>query len=127
INIAKLFIVDDEISIVNLFEIYLKRKGHKIVAKAHNGEEAIKLFKTLSIRPDIVIMDIRMPIKDGLTAARELCIIDPTCKIIFISADFTMRSQALSIGTAFLEKPTNFPELLALINRITTPFSPVQS
>jgi len=58
---ARIFIVDDDIDIVNLFEQFLKMQGHKITAKAFNGEEAIDIIKNLQNKPDIVIMDHRMP------------------------------------------------------------------
>ncbi|MHA2233612.1 MAG: response regulator [Candidatus Hodarchaeales archaeon] len=69
--------------------------------------------------PDIILMDYRMPKKDGLLVSKEILAIDPKSTIIFISADTSVKSQALSMGAvAFLEKPFSFRELLTAINEV---------
>ncbi|ASF41266.1 MULTISPECIES: response regulator transcription factor [Halobacillus] len=55
--------------------------GMEVAGKASNGEEACKLVREL--KPDICLMDIEMPVKDGLTAAEELA--DEPCKIIILT------------------------------------------
>ncbi|SFF64066.1 two component transcriptional regulator, LuxR family [Halobacillus alkaliphilus] len=55
--------------------------GMEVAGKAGNGEEACKLVREL--KPDICLMDIEMPVKDGLTAAEELA--DEPCKIIILT------------------------------------------
>jgi len=55
--------------------------GMEVAGKASNGEEACKLVREL--KPDICLMDIEMPVKDGLTAAEELT--DEPCKIIILT------------------------------------------
>ncbi|MGP4077471.1 response regulator [Halobacillus sp. K22] len=55
--------------------------GMEVVGKAGDGEEACKLVRTH--KPDICLMDIEMPVKDGLTAAEELA--DEPCKIIILT------------------------------------------
>ncbi|MHA2297204.1 MAG: response regulator [Candidatus Hodarchaeales archaeon] len=119
---TNIFIVDDDENIVFLFEELLKMKGHKVIAKAFNGEQAVKIYSSLRISPDIILMDHRMPKKNGLTAAKEILGINPDCKIIFISADHSIKNQALKIGAIFfMEKPIKFPELLMIINQAISP------
>ena len=57
--------------------------GLHVVAEAANGEEAIEAYARL--RPDIVLMDLRMPVMDGLTAARAILADDPNARIIVLT------------------------------------------
>lgn len=95
-------------------------KGFSVVANAFDGAEAVKIYSRLNPRPDILLMDYRMPIMDGISATRELKKIDPACRIIFLSADETARDEALAAGaTQFLTKPVRFEALLENIKGIT--------
>jgi len=121
LNIAKIFIIDDDIDIILLFEQFLIFKEHEIVAKAYNGEEAIEIFNNLQYKPDIILMDHRMPLKNGIETTTELLNINPNIKIIFISADYTVRNKALKIGAIdFLEKPIDFTSLNRMIEKYST-------
>ena len=111
-------IVDDDADIVNLFVQFLKFKGHQIVDKAFNGEEALEIYENSQNKPDIVIMDHRMPLKSGIETTKEILIKNPNCKIIFVSADYTVRDQALKAGAiGFLEKPIDFNTLFRMIEK----------
>jgi len=113
---ANILIVDDDEAIVKLFEQFMVFKGHTVVAKAFDGEQAIKLYKTTQNQLDIILMDHRMPLKNGVEATKEILLIDPDCKIIFISADYDIRDIALKAGAIeFLEKPIDFDTLFKLI------------
>ncbi|MCK4480870.1 MAG: response regulator [Candidatus Lokiarchaeota archaeon] len=115
---ARIFIVDDDEDIVHLFEQSLKLEGHEIVAKAFNGEEAINIYKNLQNAPDIILMDHRMPSKDGVEVTEEILSINPNSKIIFVSADYTVRDKALEVGAIdFLEKPIDFNTLFRIIKK----------
>ena len=115
---AKVLIVDDDVDIVNLFEQFLKLEGHEIVAKAFNGEEALELYKTLQNAPDIILMDHRMPLKNGLEVTKELLTINPNINIVFISADYAIREKAIEAGAIdFLEKPIDFSTLFSIIKK----------
>lgn len=118
IPIAKIFIVDDDEDIVQLFEQFLQLEGHEIVAKAFNGDEAIEIYKSLKNAPDIILMDHRMPSKDGVEVTEEILSINPNNKIIFVSADYTVRDKALEVGAIdFLEKPIDFNTLFRIIKK----------
>jgi two-component system chemotaxis response regulator CheY len=95
-------------------------KGFSIT-KAINGERAVKEFKEANPKPDIILMDHRMPIKNGLEASKEILQFDPTAKIIFISADRSIKNEAVALGALdFVEKPFDFSFLLNRINEILT-------
>ena len=61
-----------------------------------------------------------MPVKNGLDTTIEILAINPDAKIIFISADYTVREKALKAGAiAFLEKPIDFNTLFNIIEKLT--------
>jgi CheY-like chemotaxis protein len=104
-NKARVFIVDDEDFIRDLYKDVFESAGLTVFS-ASNGDEAINIFKTLKSRPDIIIMDHRMPGKDGIQTTREIRKLDPSVPIIFSSADISVREQALEAGAcSFWAKP----------------------
>ncbi|MCK5774154.1 MAG: response regulator [Thermoplasmata archaeon] len=103
---ARIMIVDDEEDLLSLYGEMITLLGHDIVSKSTNGNDAIEIFHDLDDRPDIIILDHRMPFRNGLDTAKELLNIDPQEKIIFISADSSVRKTAMDIGVMiFLDKP----------------------
>ena len=66
---AKILIVDDDEKNRLLFKLILKKEGYKTV-EAENGEEGIK--KALEEKPDVILMDVMMPVMDGFTATNFL-------------------------------------------------------
>ncbi len=114
-NKARVFIVEDQDFIRELYKDVFESAGLTVFS-ASNGDEAINIFKTLSCKPDIIIMDHRMPGKDGIETTQELLKLDPSVPIIFSSADVTVRERALEAGAvSFWAKP--FPCSL-LVNAI---------
>jgi two-component system chemotaxis response regulator CheY len=81
----KVLVVDDSIAIARqLTKMVESFGGYQVVGHAKNGAEAVKLFKTLG--PDIVLLDIVMPMMDGLQSLRTLMRLDPEAKVIVISS-----------------------------------------
>ena len=120
-KIAKIFIIDDDLDVVLLFEQFLVIEGHEVVSKAFNGEEAVEIFKQMSIKPNIILMDHRMPRKNGLEVTREILQMNPETKIIFISADHTVKNKAFKLGIMdFLEKPIDLDTLITTIENISS-------
>ena len=114
-----IFIVDDDENLHRVYRSFFSMKGFNVVGSAFDGDEAVKLFGALNPRPDVLLMDYRMPIKDGVTATKEIRVIDPASKIIFLSADETARELALEAGAiSFLIKPVRFAHLLQTINQV---------
>lgn len=84
----------------------------EVLGSAKNGAEAIEMYKALEEKPDIILMDYRMPIKNGIETTKELKAIDSESKILFASADSSIEHEALSIGAiGFLNKPFCFEDL----------------
>ena len=101
----RVFVVDDEIFIRDLYRDVFESKGMTVFS-AQSGEEAVKIFSTMKYKPDVVIMDHRMPGKDGIETTKEILRMDPSIPIIFSSADETIREAALAAGAvSFWAKP----------------------
>lgn len=89
----------------------------EVVGMASNGQRAVEMFEAMNPKPDIILMDHRMPIKNGIQAAREILTYSMSVKIIFASADRSIKKQAFEIGAIdFIEKPFNHTELIKTIN-----------
>ena len=116
---ATILIVDDEPMIHELYGDILEISGHRIVADAYNGNEAIEMLKTMNEPPEIVIMDHRMPSKDGIETTKEMLEINPDVKILFSSADISVKDDALAVGASdFLSKPFTIGDLLTGIEEM---------
>jgi len=128
IKITKIFIVEDDKSLRDLYERALNINGYHVMGSAKNGEEAVSMYKRFPIKPDIILMDHRMPIKNGLDASREILEMDGHSIIILASADKSVRKEALSMGIlSFKDKPFTLQRLFDNIEKalsIIAPMSP---
>ena len=116
---VKIFIVDDDQSLQRLYTLILTDAGFEIIATAFNGKSAVEKYNNLKEKPDIVLMDHRMPIKNGLDAMSEILQINNHVKVIFASADISIKQMALKLGAcAFLDKPFNMRKLLTIIQKV---------
>ncbi len=110
---ASIFIAEDNSYISRIYKLILELEGHRVIGIASNGESAVNIYKSLLKKPDIIIMDQCMPIKDGMEAAKEILQINRRAKIIFTSADKQVNKEALSIGVvSVLDKPFNVENLV---------------
>jgi CheY-like chemotaxis protein len=117
---ASIFIVDDEENLHQVYKALFAVRGHTVIGSAFDGDEAIQEFSKLNPKPDVIIMDHRMPRMDGITATRLLLASYPSSKIIFVSADETVRHEALEAGAVIFQvKPVRAMELFKIVDRIT--------
>jgi len=117
------FIVDDDLSALAIYTGFLGSHGFKVIGSAENGKEAVNKFtsflKNPSEIPDVILMDHRMPIKNGIEATKEIIQIEAGAKIIIISADPQIREEAIIVGaTSFLEKPFKIQDIITTINNV---------
>ena len=116
---ATVFVVEDEPSLQFFYKQILTLNGFKLVGIASDGEEAVSMFKAFSVKPSIILMDHRMPKKNGIDASNEILKIDKNVKIIFTTADNSVKKEALSIGAfSFKNKPFTIEQLIDDINEV---------
>ena len=100
----KILIIDDEESIRHLLDTLLTRKGYQVVL-AESGKEGLELVRRE--RPDVVVLDLKMPGMDGFTVLKELRSFDPKKPVIILTgariADAEQKVRALGV-TEFVEK-----------------------
>ena len=111
----KVLAVDDNRTNLHILQVFLKKLGHDVIL-AENGEEAVARFQSES--PDLVLLDIMMPVMDGFEAARRIKAMtrDRWTPVIFLSA--LNRDENLVEGLDagaddYLTKPINFVVLEA--------------
>jgi len=118
--IISIFIVEDDHSLRLLYEKALKLNGYNVVGSAKDGEEAVNMYNDFSTKPDIILMDHRMPIKNGIEATKEIFqnSSERKPKVIFISADRSIKETAFSIGViSFKDKPFSLERLFNNIEK----------
>jgi two-component system chemotaxis response regulator CheY len=113
----KILIVDDEKILTELVFEALHREGFFNIEKACNGEEGFEKYKSFS--PDLVLMDIEMPVMDGYESSSRIKSFDPEAKIMVITGNaYDDRARrTLSEGIAFkvLEKPLRLLDLRRIV------------
>ncbi|NEP91074.1 MAG: response regulator transcription factor [Okeania sp. SIO2C2] len=109
----KVLLVDDENLIRRGLKALLKLENYlQIIGEAEDGEMAINQIENL--QPDVILMDVRMPIMDGVAATKEICQRFPEVKILILTTfdDDQYVTQALKYGAAgYLLKDTPSEEL----------------
>jgi two-component system chemotaxis response regulator CheY len=115
INMATVMVVDDCMFIRNRLSKLLARHGYEIIAAA-NGEEAVVTYR--KAHPDVVLMDITMPQKDGLQALTEIQEFDARARVIMLTVldQEIAATRAIHLGARdFLVKPIPPKRLLAAL------------
>jgi two-component system nitrogen regulation response regulator NtrX len=108
---AKILIIDDEENIRKTIREIMEDDLYSVVT-AEDGEQGLKLFRDED--PDIVLLDIQLPIKDGLTVLEEIKVHKTGCEVIMISGHGTIESavKAIKLGAYhFLQKPLSMIEV----------------
>jgi two-component system chemotaxis response regulator CheY len=116
---GKILIVDDAAFMRMMLRNILQKAGHEVVGEAENGSVAVE--KYMSLQPDLVTMDITMPIMEGIQAARLIKESDPNAKIIMCSAmgQQGLIVQAIQAGAVdFIVKPFQEERVLEAIKKL---------
>ncbi len=119
---TKLLIVDDDVNICDMLKIYFENEGYN-VRTANDGIEGLSLFKMYS--PDLVLLDIMMPKKDGWQVCREIREISPK-PVIMITAKGEVFDKVLGLELGaddFIVKPFDMKELSARIKAVLRRFN----
>jgi len=113
----KILIVDDEkLARARLRELIMKIGGHAVVGEAINGADAID--KTMKLKPEVLLMDIRMPVMDGLEAGMHLMSLETPPAVIFTTAYDEHALEAFEVNAVdYLLKPIRQERLATALER----------
>lgn len=114
---AKILIVDDDVNICELIEVYLIKEGYKVF-KAHDGETALRLYKEKQV--DLILLDIMMPVMDGYSVLKEIRK-DTQTPVIMLTAKGETFDKVLGLELGaddYLVKPFEPKELIMRIRAV---------
>ena len=119
----KILIVEDEANIRELLRLYLEREGYTVL-EAENGVEGIKKWK--SDKPDMLLLDVMMPVMDGWAVCREIRA-ESDVPIIMLTAkgETADRVSGLEMGADdYIVKPLEMPEVIARVRAVFRHMAP---
>ena len=114
---TKILVVDDDVNICELLKVYLENEGYD-VKTANDGNDGVSYFKFYE--PDLVLLDIMMPKKDGWQVCREIREISPK-PVIMITAKGEVFDKVLGLELGaddFIVKPFDMKELSARVKAV---------
>ncbi len=114
-----ILICDDSILARKNLNGLLRQFGYTNIAEVSNGEDAVKY--SLENKPDLIFLDIVMPVKDGVTATREIISGYPGARIIIVSSVGTQTNlkEAIKAGARdFIQKPIDADLLKQVVENI---------
>ncbi len=115
-----LLIVDDNIELLCLYKALLSICGkYRVAGMAENGRDAVKKYKKMKKKPDLVLMDVNMPDVDGISAAKEIQRLNNRAKIMFVTAELiNSRDLPPELSDApILRKPFSKDEFIGAIGK----------
>ena len=115
----KVLICDDSILVRKKLTDALKKNGVTAVSEAKDGVQAVEMYK--DIKPDVVFMDIVMPVKTGLDALIEIREFDPEAKVVMASTIGTQSHLVSAIKAGayeFLQKPVKEEDIKKVLAKI---------
>lgn len=115
----RVLLADDHQTLREGLKALLERQGLQVVAEASDGRAAVEAARTL--RPDVVVLDVAMPVLNGVDAAREIAAASPQTVVILLTAlaDARFAFDALRAGVrGFVDKSQGADELLRAIREV---------
>jgi two-component system chemotaxis response regulator CheY len=115
----KTMLIVDDAAFMRLNLKNILKDKYEIVGEAENGKKAVEMYQ--EYMPDIVTMDITMPVMDGLEAIKAIKDINPAANIIVCSAmgQQKMVIQAIELGAKdFIVKPFKEERVLSAVNKV---------
>lgn len=120
----KVLVVDDQDGIRFLLDIILKEEGHKVFM-AKNGLQGLE--KHREAKPDLIFMDIRMPIMDGIDAVKEIRKFDQQVTIVIMTA-YSEKKAIDELGKCniyeYISKPFDVTDIQRIVSTVTRKNAP---
>lgn len=116
---ARILIVDDSRTSRRMLKNILIEGGHEIIGEATDGQLGYEMY--VDLKPDIVTLDITMPVLDGLGALDKIMTFDEDAKAVMITAAGQKEKmvEAIKLGaTEFIQKPYDPQEVLRVLKTI---------
>lgn len=116
-SMGKILVVDDDINICELLRLYIEKEGYEVVM-ANDGGQAVTKFKTE--KPDLVMLDIMLPVLDGWQVCREIRKTSQ-CPIIMLTAKGEVFDKVLGLELGaddYVVKPFETKEIVARIKAV---------
>jgi two-component system, chemotaxis family, chemotaxis protein CheY len=119
---GKVLVVDDEEHVRKFLGLILRQTlPNVVVSEAANGEEAVARYQ--QDRPSLVLMDVNMPIRDGISALREICTLNPDAVVVMMTslANRQTVEETMQLGaTYYFRKDTPRAEMCTVIKEIVS-------
>jgi two-component system chemotaxis response regulator CheY len=117
---VRILIADDALFMRNMLREIFVKAGFQVVGEAANGVEAVEKYHEL--QPDLVTMDIVMPLKSGIEALQQITREDPDARVVMCSAlgQEALVIEAVQAGAKdFIVKPFKEERVLDVVRRVT--------
>jgi len=118
-KMLKIMIVDDSLIIRNSLKQQFTELGHEVVASAKSAHEAITIYN--QVKPDLVTMDITMPVMSGVEALVELISIDENANIVMVTShgEENLVMDAISSGAkGYVLKPITHGKIIKTLAKV---------
>ena len=115
----RILLVDDHQILREGIRRGFEAAGHEVVGEAANGLEGVE--QAIALQPDIILMDLSMPVMDGVTATREIREKVPESQVVVLTMhdDVARTRQALDAGAnGYLSKGSSFSEVLTTVEAV---------
>lgn len=116
---SRILVVDDSRTSRKILRTILEDAGHEVIGEAMDGQDGVNKFKEL--RPDLVTLDITMPVMDGLEALKCIREVDGNAKVIMVTAAGQQNKMidAIKLGASeFVTKPFEPEEIIKMVNKL---------
>ena len=112
----KILLADDHRLLRETLRAGLTEAGEEVVGEAANGREAVSL--AVDLRPDVVLIDLSMPVLDGIEATRQITATSPSCRVVALTMhpDAEHKRRAFEAGAvACLSKDSSLTEVIETV------------
>lgn len=112
-------IVDDEKHLRLYLRLILSQLGLTTIVEASNGREGIERYK--AVKPDLVLMDVNMPVVEGIEALREIVDLDADAVVVMVSSMATRQVVEDSVkqgATYYIRKDSSKDEIIQIIRNL---------